>query len=177
MAKAATEGEIVRRRRSVSVKHLKWKKEQGALHGKERALIRMGKAATDVMIGSDDLSDWSDEELKRGRRAGKGGIFRGPDPVAVPRQCMTELARRIMEQAQDVLRTSLVEAVTALTEIATNGDYEAKDRVRAIGMVMDRVMGKDAQKVQLDVEVPWKVALRGAIVSVPVEDTEVADGE
>lgn len=176
MAKAATEEEIVRKRRSVSVKHLKWKQDQGALNGNERALIRMGKAATEVMIGNDDLSDWSDEELKRGRKAGKNGVFRGPDPVVVPRQCVNELARRIMDQAQDVLRTSLVDAVTALTDIATNGDYEAKDRVRAIGMVMDRVMGKDAQKVELEVEVPWKVALKGAIVSVPVDEQEpVAD--
>jgi hypothetical protein len=178
MPKATTEGEFIRKRRSVSVRNLKFKAAQGKLNGNERALIRMGKASTDVMLGLDDLSEWDEEELRRGRkravRKGKANFY-GPDPVAVPKQCMDELARRITQQAQELMRDSLVEAVRVLTEMAKDPSFEAKDRVKAIEMIMNRTMGKDPVKLEAHVELPWMAALKGGIVSVPVTEDDEGD--
>ena len=181
MARAATEEEIARKRRAVSVKQLQWKRDQGKLRGDERALVRMGASATAVMIGDEDLSEWNEEELRRGRRMamrrGKLNFF-GPDPVVVPRQCVDELHKRILDKANEVMRTNLVAAVEHLTRIATGEEFDARDRIAATKMIMDRVMGKEPQKVEATVEVPWMQALRGGIVAVdPVDPVVDPDDE
>lgn len=180
MPVASSEAEIHRLRRSVSVKQLQWKRDQGKLRGDERALIRMGKDSTAVMLGMEDLSEWSDEELRRGRkmakRRGKDGFF-GPDPVVVPKQCIEELYQRTLNKANELMRDSLEEAVEALTQIATNPSFEPRDRIAAIKLVMDRVMGKEPQKIEATVEVPWMQALKGGIVAVEPGEPTVADDE
>jgi hypothetical protein len=50
-------------------------------------------------------------------------------------------------------------------------DVEDKDRLKAISMIMDRVMGKTPEKIEATVETPpWQVAIQGAIVSIKASD-------
>lgn len=162
------------RRRASQVKVLKAKAERGETDGTERALVRMGPANTRIITGQDDLSEWDDEELRRGQRRDKNGRFQGKDPVVVPKALHDELVRRTLIQANDIMRDNLGEAVCMLVALAKSPGVEAKDRLRAISMIMDRVMGKSPDKVEISGQSPWLVALQGGIVTVNGENSNGA---
>lgn len=113
----------------------------------------------------DDLSDWDDEELREGRRKDKHGGWIGRAPTIVPKALHDELVRRTLLNANELMRDNLEDAVRELVHIATSEACEAKDRLRAISMILDRVMGKAADKVEISGTVPWLMALQGGIVS------------
>jgi hypothetical protein len=133
----------------------------------DRAFIRVGKRNTQVLIGADDLSTWTDEELRRGRQMDKNGRWQGKDPVIVPKVIHDELVRRTLAKANALMRDNLEKAVEVLTEIVVGADVEPKDKLTAIKIIMDRVMGKEPQKVHLSGEAKWQVALHAGIVSLP----------
>jgi hypothetical protein len=142
-----------------------------------RAFQRLGVSATAILTGEEDVADWTDEELRRGRKMDKNGAFRGRDPVMIPKAVTDELTRRLLSQAQAIMRDNLVAAVEILTEIATDPSVEARDKLKAISMIVDRVMGKEPTKVELTTDKPWQVALTGGIVSIDGGDLEELEDE
>lgn len=168
---SATQKSIRGKRRSSSRAALLDKKERGELHGKERALVRVGPMNTKILLGEEDLSEWSIEELRAGRRLSKDGTFNGRVPTIVPKALHDELVRRTLSEAERKLRDSLDDAVTALTDLVSDPKVDAKDRLKAAGMIMDRVMGKGVDKVEVTAELkPWEKALTGGIVAMDPED-------
>jgi hypothetical protein len=168
-----TKNTIRAKRRTVSPKALREKRDRGELTGRERALVRVGKTSTKVLTGEDDLSEWDDEELRRGRRRAASGNFRGADPKVVPKALHDELVRRTMDKAAKLLHDSLEAAVQVLCELVLDPDIEAKDRLRAVQMIMDRTMGKAPDKVEVTADMkPWEIALRGGIVNTGSADDE-----
>jgi len=163
------------KRRTMSQASIAAKIERGDANGEERVLVRMGKANTAVLMGTDDLSDWTDEELRYGRRLGKGGRFIGRPPKVVPKALHDELVRRTLASAQNLMRDNLEDAVEQLCIIARSPAVEAKDRLRAISMIMDRVMGKSPEKVEISGQSPWLVALQAGVVNVNGDGTVEAE--
>jgi hypothetical protein len=162
----AASNTIRAKRRSSTVAALRKKAAAGETTGKERGLIRLGPANTRILTGMDDLSDWDDEELREGRRKDKNGAWVGRAPTIVPKALHDELVRRTLLNANEMMRENLEDAVRELVHIATSEACEAKDRLRAISMILDRVMGKAADKVEISGTVPWLLALQGGIVTV-----------
>jgi hypothetical protein len=140
---------------------------RGEARPNEQAVVRMGTAATQVLIGQDDLSTWDDEELRRGRRRHKSGAFLGKDPMAVPKALHDELVRRTLAKANKLMVENLQVAIETLTGIVVGADVEPKDKLVAIRMIMDRVMGKDPQKIEIGGEAKWQIAIQNGIVSIP----------
>lgn len=162
-----TKGSINAKRAGSRVSNIKAKAARGEASGEERAFMRMGKSNTRILTGQEDLSEWDDEELRRGRKKDRNGGWRGIDPVIIPKALHDELVRRTLSKANTLLRDNLHAAVQALTSIVEDEDVEPKDRLRAAGMIMDRVMGKDPIPVKLDSETPpWQVAIQAGIVSI-----------
>jgi hypothetical protein len=89
----------------------------------------------------------------------------GVTPKIVPKALHDELIRRTLLQANELMRENLPAAVEMLVALATNEGVEAKDRLRAISMILDRVMGKSPDKVEISGQSPWLVALQGGIVT------------
>lgn len=114
---------------------------------------------------------WDDEELVRGMRKDKTGIFRGRPPVLVPKALHDEMVRRQMSRAMELLQDNLCAAVEVLVSIATRPTAEDKDRIVAAKLIIDRVLGKTPERVQLNLgdPPPWLKALTGGIVSVENE--------
>lgn len=139
--------------------------ENGTATGKERAVVRLGISTTRIITGQDDLSEWSDEELRAGRRRDKHGGWMGVEPKIIPKALHDELVRRTLFQSNELMREDLPEAVRMLVKLATSDAVEAKDRLRAISMIMDRVMGKSPDKVEISGQSPWLLALQGGIIS------------
>lgn len=162
-----TAHQIASKRKASSPKAIKEKAERGDASGDERAFVRLGRSNTRILTGQEDLSEWDDEELRRGFKKDKHGQFKGRPPKIIPKALHDELVRRTMSKAQELLRDNLEAAVEVLTEIAGDPDCEAKDRLRAAGMIMDRVMGREPQKIEVGGEVPpWQVAIQAGIVSI-----------
>jgi hypothetical protein len=129
------------------------------------ASTRMGKTNTNILTGADDLSEWSDEELRMGQRKDHRGKWGGAKPKVIPRALYNELMRRQLGEAQQKLNDALGDAVDMLVSIVNGADVDARDRLKAIGMIMDRSMGKEAVKVEITEKKRWEVALERSIVS------------
>lgn len=154
----------------MSVSRMKARYEEEAERfGGGRALVRVGRGTTDILIGREDLSTWDMEELRRGRKRDKNGGWQGRDPVIVAKAVHDELVKRTLDEAQRIMRENLESAVTMLTDLATNPGVEPKDRLKAIDMIMNRVMGRDPQKIELEGESKFEAAIAHSIVSLPEE--------
>lgn len=148
----------------------------------ERAHVHVGKASTAVMRGEDDPATWSLEELKRGRRRSKHGGFSGRDPAVVPQAIAREYHKRVLEQVSKRMLDSLDDAVRVLVEIATDPFALDNDKLRAIDMLANRVLGKPAEtmKVQANVTVrKWEAAMEDVIIldASPDDDDEPISDE
>ncbi len=154
------------KRRRSTTGAIRAKAEAGEATGNERALVRIGATNTRILTGQDDLSEWTDEELRMGRRRDKNGKLLGVPPKIVPKALHDELIRRTLSAANDMMRDNLEDAVTELCAIAKSEAVEAKDRLRAISMILDRVMGKSPEKVEISGQSPWLIALQAGVVTV-----------
>lgn len=156
------------KRRSVSVARLKQKYRIGEYgQGQHRALVRVGRGVTDVLVGADDLSGWDEEELRRGRKRDKNGGWQGRDPVVVPKAVHDELVKRTLSQANHILAHDLTRACQILGDIMEDTEVDAKDRLKAIDMIMNRAMGREPQKVEFKGQAKWELAIADSIVSLP----------
>lgn len=167
------------KKRATRLSNIKKQIEKGE-PAPERARIYLGKTNTNILVGKNDVSDWTEEELQMGRRQSKNGTFSGRPPVVVPKAVHDELVKRTLNNAQEHMRQNLEGVVEVLVGIATGPGIEPKDRLKAIGMVMDRVMGKVPDTVNLRPDMPWVQAITDGIVPraggpIPVRSEEVGD--
>ena len=142
-----------------------------------RNKVRVGKTNSAILSGQADLSTWSDEELMRGQKRSKNGNWTGRPPVVVPTLLHQELVRRKMSKAHDLLRDNLVAATEVLIELATDADVESATRLKAATTILDRVLGKAPETVNVELTKPWMIALQAGIVSVNSQDVIDVDGD
>jgi hypothetical protein len=133
--------------------------------------IQIGERNAAILAGDVDLAAWDDEELMRGQRRNKNGKFSGRPPKIVPKAVHDELVRRKMSKAHDLLRDNIVAATEVLVDVAKDTDVDPSVRLKAAGMILDRVLGKAPENVNIraQLEPPWLEALRGGIVSLDDE--------
>lgn len=159
------------KRRASSVRRMREKYQSGAgqYAGVGRALVRVGRGTTDVLIGKEDLRTWDNEELRRGRKRDKNGGWQGRDPIIVPKAIHDELVRRTLEKANQLLTENLEGALEILVAIMKDPTVDARERLKAIQMIADRAMGKEPQKIEVAGEAKWEGVIAAAIVSMPGE--------
>lgn len=136
-------------------------------HKSGRALIRVAKSTADILEDPTKLSEWDDEELRRGYRRASDGKFRGRPPRVIPTVCHQELTRRMLKQAQQLFNDNLPAAVEVLMEIIKSKNSDDHAKIKAISMVLDRTMGKTPEKVDVSVqaeEPEWLKVMREATV-------------
>jgi hypothetical protein len=139
----------------------------------KRGFVRLGPTATRVLSGQESVSDWDDDEIKRGRRRDKNGGWQGRDPVVVPMALHEEAIKRTFEEAQELFRKGLVPAVKYLTSIVENEDVEDKDKLKAVQMILDRVLGKPVERVEINTEPePWEDAVVASVVPLAAIETK-----
>jgi hypothetical protein len=125
--------------------------------------IRVGKTNLAILNGDMDLSTWSEEELIRGQRRAHTGRFTGRPPKVVPMAVHNELVRRRLSKAADLLNESVVDAVLLLRQVVTDEEANYGDRIKAAQLIVERVMGKTPERIELTMEPPWAMALRAAM--------------
>lgn len=132
-----------------------------------RALIRVSKNVADLLEDPTSLSEWDDEELRRGYRKDRHGRWTGRPPKVVPTACHQELTRRLFKQAQQTFNTNLPKAIEVLMSIINNPNSDDHAKLKAITIVLERTLGKTADKVDISVqpdEPQWMKAMREATV-------------
>ncbi len=157
-----------------------------------RSLIQVNSTTADILDGTADLSTWDDEELLRGQRRCQTGKFKGAfvgrPPKVVPMAIHHELNKRRMSRAGEVLRESLVGAVELWQSVLMDKAAPLGYRMEASKLIVERVMGKAKETVDLRVtdEPPWAAAIRDMYASQgplkvgpgdDVIDAEVVDDE
>lgn len=130
----------------------------------------MSKTTAALVAGEIDLSDWTDEELERGRRKSKRGDWGGKPPQVIARQVHEELVRRKHRKSYDLLREKAYAAVETLIEVATNKRLDpavSAVRVRAAVEILDRALGRPMESMRLKVDgvAPWEAIVAKAIVA------------
>lgn len=133
-------------------------------------MVRISPSQSEVMEDPATLLDWDDEELRRGHRRGNDGKFPARQPQVIPRAVYAELWRRTVNTANEKMRDSLPEAVEILMSLARDPRVRDADRIKAIGMIMDRVLGKVPDKIlfaetEMGTKPKWMDALDVAIVT------------
>jgi len=143
------------------------------------AVIRVGRSTAEAKLGGlEGMRDWDEEELRRGYRRDKNGNFTGRPPEWIPRECYQELTRRALDSASKKLSDHVEEAVSELIAISTSMDADHKDRLKAIEMILTRVMGKEPIKVDIKTEpAKWEVALNVSIVNDEDDEDVLDEGE
>jgi hypothetical protein len=130
------------------------------------ALVRISPRTASVVYDGADLSDWDDAELLEGRKKDRRGHFTGRKPKLVPAALHRELTKRRFQRAQALLADSLVDCVQMLRAIVNDKKADEADRIKAAEIILDRVMGKAKEHVQLDIEAqPWQRIIASAIVA------------
>jgi hypothetical protein len=147
-----------------------------------QAIIRIGRQARDLLEDPSSVKDWDDEEIRRGQRRNKLGRFAGPKPKVVPNEVYQEFVRRTLKRSQEELQKHLPMVIDELIAIAQNPAAEDRDRLKAMEMVMNRVLGKEPLKVDMNVETPpWQMAMSVSIVDGADdegdEEVPVGDGD
>lgn len=132
-----------------------------------RGLIRVSRAVSDAVDNPESIRDWDDEELRRGRRKAKNGKFTGRDPIMVPANCYREMMRREFARANQLMGENLVAAAQALTDIITSPVSEDKDIIKAAQLLLDRVMGKNPEKLDVSFKTPMFIGVLNGIVPGP----------
>jgi len=146
------------------------KKQPPKVRGKRGgARVQISPAAAGIIYDGDSLDDWDDEELLRGQRRSKNGKFHGRPPVVIPAALHKELTRRRYSRAHDILADSLVDGAQMLRAIVNDSSAEASDRIRAVELMFNRVLGKPRESVSLDLSAEsdgpkWQQVVATAIV-------------
>lgn len=138
-----------------------------------RHRITLGKTSTAILAGDEDLSLWDDEELRRGYRRDKNGIWSGRKPKVVPRAIHDELVRRTLDEAGKVLQDSLVDAVQLYRQVVRDPEAPLNLRLQAADKIVERVMGKAPVTIKAHVTAdPWDNVLEGVVVEVSEVDRD-----
>lgn len=163
------------RRKGKSVKALQERHRAGEDLTGVRAQVQVGLTNSAILSGAEDLTTWSEEELVRGQKKAKNGRWTGRPPTVVPKAIHDELVKRTLKEAGEKLRSNLVEAITSLTEIAKDPDAPETARIQAASIIMDRVMGKAVDRVEITAEMPWMEALTEGIVATEEDFLDALD--
>jgi hypothetical protein len=143
----------------------------------QRHVATASESIVALYTGQDELKNWDDEELRYGRRRDKDGGLRGKPPALIPKECHHELTRRILSYADGYMRDAVEDAIKQLTLIAHGKADAKKDQIKAIEMLLDRVLGKPEDNVNVKVDTPWMDVLMAGIVSTDEQAGEIIDAE
>jgi hypothetical protein len=119
-----------------------------------RGVIRISESVSEVLEDPSKVDEWDDEELRRGRRRDRNGKFTGRDPVVIPTAVYREMVRRSIRKAEVEMTTNLEAACKMLTGVIGDMEAEDRDRIKAAEILLNRVMGKEATKVELSSKSP-----------------------
>jgi hypothetical protein len=153
-------------------------------NGDRKARVSVNEGTISLLENPDQVKEWSDLELMNGYRG-----VRGARPNFIPREVHQELARRIMSRVQLRFLAQLEHAIDMNQAIIDGIEIEMVDghpiavnvtpvQQRAIQEVIERVMGKAHEQIDVVVDTPaWQRMAARAIVGSIDQLEDVVEGE
>jgi hypothetical protein len=128
------------------------------------------------------LEEWDLEELARGRPRDKDGSFRGATPKWITPVIVEESKRRLHIQALATMGSMVGDAIQVVHRIMMNDDVDdngkpivdTKTRLQAAMFIIEHVMGKPKQRVDVETGSMWKSMLAGAL-KIQTDDGDYVD--
>lgn len=108
--------------------------------------IQVGKK-TKELLANPDFSEWDDEELIRGQRKNRRGVFNGALPKVIPLALLQELHKRNASHAIHRLEQLLLPAIEYLGDVIEGRVEPDPDRIRVCETLLNRVLGKTQERV------------------------------
>lgn len=149
---------------------------EGADTRGQRVSVNLGRTNSAILMGHEDLSLWSEEELKRGQKKGKNGAWQGRPPSVIPKPIHDELVKRTLAKANELLRENLIGAIECLAELMKGEDVDDAVRLKAALAIKDAVMGKAPERVELTAAVkPYEEVLQSFTIERDVIDVSAKE--
>lgn len=164
-----------------AIHHQLTERQRTVLKGKvrmSRGWVRMEKIMKETGMSMQEfVAGLSVEELVRGKFRDKNGKMQGRPPKFVPREFQQACLRELMTRGQEMWMKNYLEAIRAMTEIATGqGPIGAiatpGERLKAAQFVVERMEGKVPERLVVSQDQPWQTVLDGIVADVPVEALE-----
>jgi hypothetical protein len=112
----------------------------------------------DLLSGVLSVEDMDDEELARGYPKNRNGTFAGRPPKVIPHAVHQRIQREFYKRMEEKMKVALPDALQALADIATQPNREDRDKLKAIDMILNRIMGKPLEKIEISSgEKPFEV--------------------
>jgi len=113
-----------------------------------------------LLDGSLTVGELTDEEIKRKRVHGPGGVFTG-SPPRMPSHLDAQFQSEQLKRAKSQIRKGLPSAIRTMTEIAN--DPEHKDQFRAAQWLAEHSLGKAPETVNIKTDDHWGKLLGEAL--------------
>lgn len=102
-----------------------------------------------LLSGQLTVADLDDEEIAHGRLRSADGSFVGRRP-AIPSHLAQQMRSEYMRRIGDKFTQALPDLVDILVDIAKDPEAKHGDKIKAITLVTDRVMGKAVETVRVE---------------------------
>lgn len=141
--------------------------------------VRVGPSTKAIMEGEVDVSQFDDEELRRGRQRDRNGQFRGKPSTVVPRAVYEELRRRTVTEFYEMVRQELMPSMEVVVAMAKGEIPADPTRLKAAENIVNRFVGKVPETVNLNAieKKPWEDAIEAGITYDVQRDEDVIDAK
>lgn len=120
---------------------------------RRRQIDKLSPRMKDLEEGRISIEDLDMEELQRGQLRSADGKFHGPKPHAIPRAMHDLMQREIQKRAQLMFNGKLSLGFDVIVELAENPRTAARERLAAAQYILERGIGKIAEKQEIKTEV------------------------
>ena len=120
---------------------------------KRREIDKLSPRMKDLAEGRLSVDDLDLEELQRGQLRSLDGRFHGPKPHAVPRAFHDAMQRELAKRMQLMFNGKLQSSFDAIVGLMENERTPAREKLAAAQYVMERGIGKIAEKQEITSEV------------------------
>lgn len=134
-----------------------------AARGSSLTIRTQSKKMAMLIRGEMSVKDMDDEELVRMQFRDRNGKFTGRAPAVVPHELAAAAQKELLSRGQHLFEGHFLRAIQGLADLAANAVDESV-KLKAQAMIVERVMGKTPDKVEISGEAPWQVILNRVIV-------------
>jgi hypothetical protein len=112
-----------------------------------------------LLMGEITVADLDDRELLMGQFKDKNGEFTGRPPSMIPKIIHQKMTAELFRRADGRMTARLFDVVDTMVDIATDEEYEPKDRIKAAQFVYERLRGKTPEILQIQQERPFEIIM------------------
>lgn len=107
------------------------------------------------------------EELARAQLKADDGTFRGRPPEFVPRAFYLACQREMVQRFNQTMQSNLQKATEELIKIGMDEGVDANHRAKVLQYVIERVVGKIPDKVEVKAADPWETIIGDILAEAP----------